>query len=239
MKTSSIGDEPEGPREKLARAGLTAMSDQELLAIVLGHGTAKASALALAGAVLAHASGVHGLTRLTRDELRQTRGMGDAQAARIQAALELGRRTLARPPVQRPRFVNYRESAAYLLPRFGAFPVERFGLVLLDTKHRLLRTHIHSVGALDAAMAHPRDIFRIAVGGGAAGVVLFHNHPSGDPTPSPEDIKLTHRLSRAGDIVGVPVVDHLILADTEFYSFRAAEALQHVQHKHSPGGYNA
>lgn len=197
------------------------MSDRELLAIVLGHGTAGHGAMALAGALLAHASGVHGLTKMTRDEIRRTRGIGDAQAARVQAALELGRRTLARQPVERPRFINPAESADYLLPRFGAFPVERFGLVLLDTKHRLLRTHIHSVGALDASMAHPRDIFRLAVGGGASGVVLFHNHPSGDPEPSPEDIKLTHRLAQAGQIVGVPVVDHVILADTQYFSFRA------------------
>lgn len=197
------------------------MSDRELLAIVLGHGTARHGAMALAGALLAQASGVHGLTKMTRDEIRQTRGIGDAQAARVQAALELGRRTLARQPMERPRFLNPAEVADYLLPRFGAFPVERFGLALLDTKHRLLRTHIHSVGALDASMAHPRDIFRMAVGGGASGVVLFHNHPSGDPEPSPEDIKLTHRLAQAGYIVGVPVIDHVILADTRYFSFRA------------------
>lgn len=196
------------------------MTEYELLAIVLGHGTAQASAARLADALLTQAGGVQGLTRMTRDEIRQTRGVGDAQAARVQAAVELGRRTLVPPASERPRFVDPQESANYLLPRFGAFPVERFGLVLVDTKHRLLRAHIHSVGALDASMAHPRDIFRVAVGGGAAGVVLFHNHPSGDPHPSPEDIKLTHRLASAGRIVGVPVVDHLILADTLFYSFR-------------------
>jgi DNA repair protein RadC len=225
MKVSSISCVDEGPREKLERAGLVAMTDLELLAIVLGHGTAKASALALAGALLARASGVHGLMKMTRDELRQTRGMGDAQAARVQAALELGRRTLARPPAERPRFTNPVESAAYLLPRFGAFPVERFGIVLVDARHRWLRTHIHSVGALDGAMAHPRDIFRVAVGGGAAGVVLFHNHPSGDPEPSPEDVAITNRLVHAGRIVGVPVVDHLILADTQYFSFRTAYML--------------
>ena len=98
-------------------------------------------------------------------------------------------------------------------------------MALVDTKHRLLRTHIHSVGALDASMAHPRDIFRIAVGGGASGVVLFHNHPSGDPEPSKEDVDLTLRLYAAGKILGVHVVDHVILADTEFFSFRAARIL--------------
>jgi DNA repair protein RadC len=224
-RQSATGGVFEGPREKLERAGLTAMNDEELLAIVLGSGMAKASAVALAGALLAQASGVHGLTRMTRDEIRQTRGIGDAQAARVQAAIELGRRTLARRPQRRPQFINPAETAAYLLPRFGAFPVERFGIALVDTKHRLLRTHIHSVGALDASMAHPRDIFRIAVGAGASGVVLFHNHPSGDPEPSKEDIDLTLRLYAAGKILGVQVVDHVILADTEFFSFRMARVL--------------
>lgn len=202
------------------------MTDDELLAIVLGHGTARASAAALATGLLLQASGLHGLMRMTRDEIRQTRGIGDAQAARVQAALELGRRTLAQRPAERPQFVDPAGCAAYLLPRFGAFPVERFGMVLVDTRHRLLRTHLHSVGALDASMAHPRDIFRVAVGAGAAAIVLFHNHPSGDPEPSHEDIALTHRLTQAGQIVGVPVVDHLILADTAFFSFRSARLLR-------------
>lgn len=201
------------------------MTDEELLAIVLGSGMARASALALATTLLAQAAGVHGLTRMTRDEIRQTRGIGNAQAARVQAAIELGRRTLARRAPSRPQFINPTDTAAYLLPRFGAFPVERFGMVLMDTRHRLLRTHLHSVGALDASMAHPRDIFRVALGAGASGVVLFHNHPSGDPEPSKEDVDLTRRLATAGRIIGVQVVDHVILADTEFFSFRMARLL--------------
>jgi len=215
----------EGPRERLARAGLVAMSDEDLLSIVLGSGTAKASATTLARALLTQASGVHGLTRMTWDEIRQTRGIGEAQAARVQAAIELGRRTLAQRAGSRPLFASPSETAAYLLPRFGAFPVERFGIVLVDTKYRLLRTHLHSVGAIDASMAHPRDIFRVAVGGGASAVVLFHNHPSGDPEPSKADIQLTVRLAQAGRIIGVPVVDHVILADTDYFSFRMARML--------------
>jgi DNA repair protein RadC len=216
---------PDGPREKLAREGVTSLADHDLLRIVLGHGTARTSAEALATTLLGNAAGLHGLTRMTLDEICQTRGLGVAQAARVLAAIELGRRTLLQCPADRPQFIDPALAAAYLLPRFGAFPVERFGLVLVDTKYRLLRTQVHSIGSLDSSMAHPRDIFRAAVGGGAAALVLFHNHPSGDPHPSPEDIHLTHRLVRAGRIVGVPIVDHLILADTRFYSFRAAGLL--------------
>lgn len=215
----------EGPRERLERAGALAVSDEELIAVVLGHGSAATPAEALAHALLARAGGVHGLTRMTRDEMRQTRGLGDAQAARIQAAIELGRRTLARQAPERPQFTEPAALAAYLLPRFGAFPVERFGLLLLDSRHRLLRAHIHSVGALDASLAHPRDIFRVAVGGGAAKLILFHNHPSGDPAPSRADVKLTLRLAQAGQVIGVPVLDHLILADAGYFSFRLAGLL--------------
>jgi DNA repair protein RadC len=98
--------------------------------------------------------------------------------------------------------------------------VERFGALLVDTKHRLLRTYIISEGSLDASLAHPREVFRAAVAGGAAGVIVFHNHPSGDPTPSPEDHQLTHRLAKAGTIIGVLLVDHVVLADGVYWSFK-------------------
>jgi DNA repair protein RadC len=98
--------------------------------------------------------------------------------------------------------------------------VERFGALLVDTKHRLLRTSIISEGSLDTSLAHPREVFRAAVAGGAAGVIVFHNHPSGDPTPSPEDHQLTQRLAKAGTIIGVLLVDHVVLADGGYWSFK-------------------
>lgn len=216
----------EGPREKLERGGVIVLSDEDLLALVLGHGTARASATDLAAALLARSGGLHGLIRLTPDEIRQTRGIGLAQACRVQAALELGRRTVMRHAPDRPQFLKAEDAASYLLPRFGAFPVERFGLALLDTKHRLLRAQLLSVGSLDASLAHPRDLFRVAVGGGAASIVVFHNHPSGDPSPSQDDVRLTMRLASAGQVVGVPLLDHMILTDSRYYSFRRDGALR-------------
>ncbi len=210
----------EGPREKLERLGLVAMSDLELLAILLGHGAAGLPAHRLAGALLDQASGLHGLTRMTRDEFCRMPGIGIAQASRVLAGIELGRRTLTRRSAERPQFLLPRDSAAFLLPRYGAYPVERFGVLLLDTKHRLLRAHVVSEGTLDASLAHPREVFRAAVGAGAACVIAFHNHPSGDPSPSPDDQTLTQRLARAGTVVGVPLVDHLVLADGAYWSFR-------------------
>lgn len=213
----------EGPREKLERLGLVAlrtMTDAELLAMVLGHGGSGATAYQLAQHLLARAAGLHGLTRMTRDEMCQMPGIGHAQSARVLAAVELGRRTLTRRSEDRLLLGVPSVAAAHLLPRYGAHPVERFGVMLLDTKQRHLRTHIVSEGTLDTSLAHPREVFRAAVSGGAAFVIVFHNHPSGDPEPSRADHALTLRLARAGVVVGVPLIDHLILADGSYWSFR-------------------
>ena len=210
----------DGPRERLERLGLAAMSDVELLAMVLGHGAARRSAHQLANTLLDAASGPHGLMRMTRDEFCRLPGIGAAQASRVLAGIELGRRTLTRRSAERPQFKLAKDAATHLLPRYGAHPVERFGAMLVDTKHRLLRTYIISEGSLDTSLANPRDVFRAAVAGGAAGVIVFHNHPSGDPTPSPDDHKLTQRLAKAGTIIGVVLVDHVVLADGVYWSFK-------------------
>jgi DNA repair protein RadC len=151
--------------------------------------------------------------------------VGAAKAAQVLAAIELGRRTLVRRPAQRKPFGSPRDLATYLLPQFGARSVEQFGVVLLDTKHRLLRTALVSVGTLDSSPAHPREVFREATAASAAAVVLFHNHPSGDPTPSEDDCELTGRLIEAGRIIGIQVLDHIILGETRYYSFRESGRL--------------
>lgn len=208
------------PREKLDRLGATALGDNELLALVMGHGGSAAGALDLANAVLSSAGGARGLLRLTRAELCQVPGVGPARAAQILAAIELGRRTLHPDGAERRQFLSPRQLATWLVPQFGAHPVEQFGVVLLDTRLQFLATRIVSVGSLDASPAHPRDIFREAVATRAAHVVLFHNHPSGDPTPSAEDVQLTTQLTEAADILGIGVLDHLILCATGYFSFK-------------------
>ena len=208
------------PREKLARLGPSALGDNELLAIVVGTGSRRATALEVANAVLEAAGGVQALTRWGREAACRVRGVGPARAARILAAVELGRRTLMRAAQARPQCASPRDAARQLIPEFGAAPVEQFGVLLLDTRHRVLKTKILSVGTLDASVVHPREVFREAVAGGAAALILFHNHPSGNPTPSRDDVELTRRLAAAGELMGIVVVDHLVLTDTRYCSFK-------------------
>jgi DNA repair protein RadC len=217
MKTVAVHDRP---REKLQRVGATALGDNELLAIVLGHGRANASALDLANAVLAGAGGIERIARAGYDELRGIPGIGAARAAQIVAAVELGRRTLSRTGKERVQITSPKSLADMLLPLYGSRSVEQFGVVLLDTKHRVMRTTVVTVGTLDASIVHPREIFREAATAGAAAIVLFHNHPSGDPEPSQDDVLLTRRLVSAGVLMGIDVVDHVILADARYCSLR-------------------
>ena len=214
------------PREKLLRLGAAGLGDNELVAIVVGSGSQRSNAMAVANDILETTGGLHGMPRTSVDELRRLDGMGTAKAAQVLAAVELGRRTLLRCPPGRLQFVSPRDAATYLLPQFGARPVEQYGLMMLDTKHRLIRTSVISVGTLDSSPAHPREIFREAASACAAAIVLFHNHPSGDPTPSHEDLVLTTRMVNAGDIMGIDVIDHVILADQRYVSLVESGRLQ-------------
>lgn len=208
------------PREKLARAGVEALGDNELLALVIGAGTKARGALTVAQDLIAAADGLSGLARLAMGELEQVSGIGQSRAARVLAAVELGRRTLTRDVPERPRFMTPADVANYLRPRYGGFQVERCGVMLLDQKHRLIRTTVISTGTLDATVAHPRDVFRVAVAGSAASVVVFHNHPSGDPAPSTLDRLWTRRLDLAGEMIGIELADHIILGDATYFSFK-------------------
>lgn len=217
MKTVAPHDRP---REKLERVGAAGLGDNELLAIVLGHGDPRTGALELANAVLAAVGGLHGLARATTDDLRRVPGIGGVRAAQLIAAIEAGRRTLVRPRRDRTQILTAADAAQLIVPQFGTQPVEQFGVLLLDTKHRVLRMTRLSIGTLDASIVHPREVFRAAASGGAAALVLFHNHPSGDPTPSDDDVALTRRLIRAGDLMGITVLDHIVVAENRFVSLR-------------------
>src|SRR5262249_16470517 len=178
------------PREKLERHGVPALGDNELVALVLGTGSGTTDALTIANQLLTAHGGLHGLVRSTSDELSRVAGIGRAKAARLLAALELGRRTLTHAPSARIQLRSPREAAAYLLPSFGSRPVEQFGLVLLDTKHRVLRTSVLAVGGLNTTIVQPREVVCEATLGGAAAGGGFYHHPSGGYRPRAGDMAL-------------------------------------------------
>ena len=208
------------PRERLLREGAAALADRELVAVLLGTGTRRRDALAVAMQVLATAGGPRGLAQVSAARLMQQAGVGPSRAARLLAALELGRRALATPPQARPRLSTPAAVAAYLAPGHAGHREERFGVALLDTKHRLIRVVPISHGTLDASLVHPREVFRAAAEHSAAAIVLFHNHPSGDPAPSVDDLQLTRRLVDAGELMGIAVVDHIVLGHDAWISVR-------------------
>jgi DNA repair protein RadC len=222
MKMPSPQDRP---REKLVRAGVASLGDNELVALLLGTGVRSRSALAVAQDVLDLVDGVRGLTQVTVAELSKVSGVGPPRAARLLAAVELGRRANRQQADDRMRFTTSGDIARYLLPIYGRCREERFGVVMLDSKLRLIRAETVSVGTLDTSIAHPREIFRPATLASAASIAVFHNHPSGDPNPSEDDVVLTTRLVAAGEVMGIHLVDHLILGAGSWFSFRDAGLL--------------
>ncbi len=216
MKELTLSDRP---REKLLAHGVAALGDNELVALVLGSGCRNRDALAVANQLLAARGGLHGLSRSTAEDLGRAAGVGRAKAAQVLAAIELGRRTLMTHS-DRPQLLSPRDSAQFLMPAFAGRPVEQFGVVLLDTKYRVMRTAVIATGTSNSTVVEPRDVYREAATGAAAAVVVFHNHPSGDPTPSPDDVDLTRRLVAAGILLGIDLIDHVILGEQTYYSFK-------------------
>jgi DNA repair protein RadC len=213
------------PREKLARSGVGALGDNELVALVLGTGVKARPALEVAQDVLDLSGGVYGLTQAGIDDLLRVSGIGRSRAARLMAAVELGRRAISHVAGERVRFGRPSDIGRYLLPLYGGHREERFGIVMLDSKLRLIRSETLSVGTLDASIAHPREVFRTAMLASASAIALFHNHPSGDPAPSEDDFFITTRLVAAGQLMGINVVDHVILGAGRWYSFHDAGML--------------
>ena len=208
------------PRERLATLGPEALSDAELLALLLRTGDRRADALSLATALLERHGGLAGLARAGGRELGTLSGVGPAKSATVSASLEIGRRLAARrlvagTPIRGPEDV-YR----HFHPSLRFVPHERFLVLLLNGRHRLLRQEVISQGTLTASLVHPREVFRPALQEAAAALILVHNHPSGDPTPSPEDRQVTERLARAGEILGVRVLDHVVVAERGYCSLR-------------------
>lgn len=210
----------ERPRERLAKLGAQSLSAIELLAIVLGSGAGGRSALDLARDIFARSGG--SLRRIAAQPvgaLTEISGIGDTRAVAIHAALELGRRLSAEgreegTPVRSPRDVH-----RAFAPRLEDLPVEEFHVAILDAQHRLERDVTVTRGLLNSSLVHPREVFREAIAERAAAIILVHNHPSGDPTPSADDRLVTEQLVAAGRLLDIPVHDHVIIGRGRYASF--------------------
>jgi len=208
------------PRERLDLLGPAALSDAELLALLLRTGGRRADALAVAAALLERHGGLHGLARASGRELCSVPGMGPAKSATVCASLELGRRLAARRLHPGAAIHGPADVFAHFHPSLRLARHEKFIALLLDGRHRVLREEVVSQGTLTASLVHPREVFRTALRESAAALILVHNHPSGDPTPSVEDREVTRRLERAGELLGIRVLDHVVVAERGFCSLK-------------------
>jgi DNA repair protein RadC len=214
------------PRERLRVVGPAALTTAELVAILLGTGGNGQSVLELANRVLAVGKGsLRQLAARPEDELQTIRGVGPAKGARLSAAFELGLR-LAREARPTPAKIRTPEDVvAILADRLRDLSHEEFHLLALDTQSQVVREVLVTRGLLNSSLVHPREVFRAAIMAAAAGIVVVHNHPSGDPTPSSEDRAVTRQLAAAGELLDLPLYDHVIIAGDRFTSFAAAGLL--------------
>ncbi|MGE5554481.1 MAG: RadC family protein [Betaproteobacteria bacterium] len=210
----------ERPQEKLWRTGAASLATRELLALVWRTGAGGRTALALADHLLAQVGGLRKLAAIPPAELCRIPGIGPAKAAQLLAGIELGRRLLALGPEERQPLRSPSDVAALVMPELRFLSQEHFRVVLLDAKNQVLALELVSIGTLNSSLVHPRELFRRAIQACAAGVILVHNHPSGDPTPSAEDLALTRRLVEAGKLLGIEVLDHLIVGDNRYVSLK-------------------
>jgi len=212
----------ERPRERLSKLGSEALSSQEILALILGRGIKGESVIVTAQKLLSRFGNLKNLASASIEELTQIKGIGPAKAAQIKATFELSKRLenssseTTKITVKSPEDVV--KTARNLLK---GKKKEHFLVICLDTRNHLIKTSTVSIGSLDCSIVHPREVFKDAISSSAASVIFIHNHPSGDPTPSEDDIKMTKRLIEAGEIIGIEVLDHIIICDSEHLSMKA------------------
>ena len=211
--------ETERPRERLLAHGPQALTNAQLLAILLRVGRHGSSAVQVGMDILDQLGDVAGLAQCGIEELCAVPGVGEAKAAQLKAALELGKRALAGPLTKGAKITSSRDLFTHYHPTLRELRHEVFKVILLDAKHAILRDATVSEGSLTLSIVHPREVFTLAVKESAAAVIFLHNHPSGDPTPSQEDHVLTARLVSAGEVLGIRVLDHLVIGDGRYVSF--------------------
>lgn len=227
MKIKALPAE-ERPMEKGLFHGMESLSNTELLALLINSGTREKSAIALAEDVIAFSGGISRLREMTLEELMGIRGIGKGKAARILAALELGKRVSARPAARPVNVSCSKEIADIFMEELRYEKKENFRIMLLNSKGDVISVETVSIGELTSTLVHPREVFCHAVKKSAAAVVLVHNHPSGDPTPSREDFETTRRLMECGKLMGIRVLDHLVIGDGNYVSIREAGGMEEI-----------
>ncbi len=212
----------ERPRERLLRLGSEALSAQELLALILGRGVKGESIMVTSQKLLSRFGSLKGIANASVEELMEVSGIGVAKAAQIRAAAELARRLESDTGEEpKPSLKSPGEVVAFVKGQLKGKKKEHFLVLCLDTRNRLINSKQVSMGSLDTSIVHPREVFKEAVSCSAASVIFVHNHPSGDPEPSKEDIELTKRLAKAGEIMGIEVLDHIVFCDKSHVSLKA------------------
>jgi DNA repair protein RadC len=212
--------ESERPRERLQAYGPSSLSTSELLAIILRTGTRSESVINLGSRLLAQFHGLAGIAKASLADLCEVRGLGVAKAAQLKAALELGKRLMVASPEERPQVKSPSDVANLLMLEMGFLEQEHLRVVLLDTKNHVLGMPTIYVGSLNASVMRVGELFREAVRANAAAVIVVHNHPSGDPTPSPEDINITRQIVEGGKLLDIDVLDHLIIGQQRYVSLK-------------------
>ncbi len=208
------------PRERLIHQGAAALSNQELIAILLRTGSRQESVLHLANRVLTHFEQIQELKNATIEEMVAINGIGQAKAVQLLAAVELGRRLSSKQTDTKFTIRSPKDAASYLMADMTSLKQEHFVVLFLNIKNQVMHRQTIFVGSLNASIVHPREIFREAVRRSSASIVCAHNHPSGNPAPSPEDIDVTKRLVEAGSIIGIELLDHVIIGDHQFISLK-------------------
>lgn len=210
----------ERPRERLINYGPMALSNAELIAILLRSGTRGENVVNLSARLLAQQGGLVGLSKASFDELAEFKGVGDAKSCQLKAALELGRRLLIASPDQRPQITCPADAANMLMLEMSPLEQEHLKVLLLDTKNYVVAVPQVYVGNVNTSIIRIGEVFKEAVRKNATSVILIHNHPSGDPTPSPEDVQVTQRIIEAGKLLDIEVLDHIIIGGQRFVSFK-------------------
>ncbi len=221
VNSNSIQNLPssERPRERLLALTPRALSSAELVAILLGSGLKGRSSIEVARDLLSSVQGsLKELARRPLPTMTNVKGIGQARAITVQAALELGRRMAHENRKNNIQINHPRDIARLYSPIMEDLPVEEFRIATVDTQHRVLSDVLITRGILNSSLAHPREVFRYAIAENAFAIILVHNHPSGDPSPSQSDINMTDQMRRAGDIIGIPVLDHIIIGRERFIS---------------------